>query len=153
MFSNNYKIAIRLFFLVTLLLIKIDTAASNGNKNCSLNVSRPHEILTQNLDFYSGLKDRPNPLLQIFKSKQQKNKKVIAAILAFPFPFGMVGLHRIYLGTSPHVPVVYIGTLGGALGILPFIDFCVIVLDKDLNRYIENKKVLMWVDESKKEIK
>jgi TM2 domain-containing membrane protein YozV len=66
--------------------------------------------------------------------------------LAFPFPFGIVGLHRIYLGTSPHVPVVYIGTLGGVLGILPFIDFCVLILDKDFDRYIENKKVFMWVN-------
>jgi TM2 domain-containing membrane protein YozV len=93
---------------------------------------------------------RPNPIFQLFKTKQKKNKKITAAILAFPFPFGIVGLHRIYLGTAPHVPVVYIGTLGGALGILPFIDFCVLALDKDIDRFIENKKVLMWVDENKK---
>lgn len=96
---------------------------------------------------------RPNPILHLYKQKQQKNKKIIAAVLAFPFPFGIVGLHRIYMGTSPHVPVVYIGTLGGIFGILPFIDFCVIVLDKNIDRYIENKQVLMWVDDSKKENK
>lgn len=90
--------------------------------------------------------NRPNPVLHLFKSKQKKNKRITAAILAFPFPFGIVGLHRIYLGTSPHVPVVYIASLGGVFGILPFIDFCVIVLDKDLTRYTENKKVFMWVN-------
>jgi TM2 domain-containing membrane protein YozV len=89
---------------------------------------------------------RPNPILQLVKIKQRKNKRITAAILAFPFPFGIVGLHRIYLGTSPHVPVVYIGSLGGVFGILPFIDFCVLVLDKDLDRYTENKKVFMWVN-------
>lgn len=93
---------------------------------------------------------RPNPVLQMFRIKQKKNKKITAAILAFPFPFGIVGLHRIYLGTAPYVPVVYIGTLGGVFGILPFIDFCVLCLDKDISRYLENKKVLMWVDENKK---
>jgi TM2 domain-containing membrane protein YozV len=93
--------------------------------------------------------ERPNPVLHLFKIRQKKNKKITAAILAFPFPFGIVGLHRIYLGTAPYVPVVYIGTLGGVLGILPFIDFCVIVLDKNVDRYIENKNVLMWVDEKK----
>ncbi|MCE3227838.1 MAG: hypothetical protein K0S32_2389 [Bacteroidetes bacterium] len=92
---------------------------------------------------------RPNPILQLFKVKQKKNRKITAAILAFPFPFGIVGLHRIYLGTAPYVPVVYIGTLGGVLGILPFIDFCVIILDKNVDRYIENKNVLMWVDDKK----
>ncbi len=88
---------------------------------------------------------RPNPILQLVKKQRKKNKKVMAAILAFPFPFGIVGLHRIYLGTAPHVPIVYIGTFGGVLGILPFIDFCVIMLDKDFDRYLNNNKIFMWV--------
>jgi TM2 domain-containing membrane protein YozV len=89
---------------------------------------------------------RPNPILQMFKKRRDRNKRITAAILAFPFPFGIVGLHRIYMGTAPHVPVVYIGTLGGIFGILPFIDFCVIVLDKDIDRYMENPKIFMWVN-------
>ncbi len=91
-------------------------------------------------------KNRPNPLLKLFRAKQKKNKKITAALLAFPFPFGIVGLHRIYLGTAPYVPVVYIASLGGIFGVLPFIDFCVLLLDKDEKRYIENKKVFMWVN-------
>lgn len=106
-----------------------------------------NEVIVENAD------KRPNPILQMFKVKQKKNKKITAAILAFPFPFGIVGLHRIYLGTAPYVPVVYIGTLGGVFGILPFIDFCVLVLDKDISRYLENKKVMMWVNENKKPAK
>ncbi|MBK7311829.1 MAG: TM2 domain-containing protein [Sphingobacteriaceae bacterium] len=92
-----------------------------------------------------SFENRPNPILQLVKRQRKKNKRVIAAILAFPFPFGIVGLHRIYLGTAPHVPIVYIGTFGGVLGILPFIDFCVIMLDKDLDRYLNNNKIFMWV--------
>lgn len=89
---------------------------------------------------------RPNPLLQAFSKKRSRNKKVVAALLAFPFPFGIVGLHRIYLGCAPYIPVVYIASLGGVFGILPFIDCCVLLLDKDVNRYINNKKVFMWVN-------
>ncbi len=97
---------------------------------------------------------RPNPILHLFKAKQKKNKKLIAAALAFPLPFGIVGLHRIYLGTAPYVPVVYIGTIGGGFGILPFIDFCILILDKDFERYNNNNKVFMWVnDEQKKHAK
>jgi TM2 domain-containing membrane protein YozV len=90
--------------------------------------------------------ERPNPILQMFKTRRDRNRRLTAAVLAFPFPFGIVGLHRIYLGTSPHVPVVYIGTLGGIFGILPFIDFCVLILDKDIDRYVENPKIFMWVN-------
>lgn len=121
-------------------------------KNDTLSYIQPLRISSQNAENLL-YQEKPNPILHLFKLKQQKNKKIIAALLAFPFPFGIVGLHRIYMGTSPHVPVVYIGTLGGIFGILPFIDFCVIVLDKNIDRYIENKQVLMWVDDSKKENK
>jgi TM2 domain-containing membrane protein YozV len=104
--------------------------------SCTYNANEFNETVFDN---------RPNPILQLVKKQRKKNKKVMAAILAFPFPFGIVGLHRIYLGTAPHVPIVYIGTFGGVLGILPFIDFCVIVLDKDFERYMNNDKIFMWV--------
>jgi TM2 domain-containing membrane protein YozV len=94
---------------------------------------------------HAAEKQRPNPLLQLFRIKQKKNKRLTAAVLAFPFPFGIVGLHRIYLGCAPYVPVVYIASLGGAFGVLPFIDFCALVLDKDIDCYINNQKVFMWV--------
>jgi TM2 domain-containing membrane protein YozV len=92
------------------------------------------------------LNDPPKLISKLFKLKPGKNKKLVAALLAFPFPFGIVGLHRIYLGTSPHVPLVYIGTLGGGFGLIPLIDFFAILFEKDLNRYINNNKVFMWIN-------
>ncbi|MBL7933494.1 MAG: TM2 domain-containing protein [Bacteroidia bacterium] len=89
---------------------------------------------------------RPHPLLFKFKAKSQKNKKYVAAALAFPFPFGIVGLHRIYLGCEPYVPVAYIGTVGGGFGVLPFIDFCAILSHKNIDTYVNNKKVFMWIN-------
>jgi len=73
-------------------------------------------------------------------------KRVIAALLAFPVPFGMLGLHRIYLGTDPWVPVVYIITFGGGAGVLPLIDFFEIVFssDEQFKSYEHNPKIFMW---------
>lgn len=90
--------------------------------------------------------ERPSPLLKLFHQKQKHNKKLTAAILAFPLPFGIVGLHRIYLGCVPYVPVVYIASFGGMLGLLPLIDFCYILAEKDKDAYSNNKKVFMWVE-------
>lgn len=87
----------------------------------------------------------PNPLFKLFRKKHKDHRKLIAAVLAFPFPFGIVGLHRIFLGTKPYVPVVYIATLGGIFGILPLIDFFAILFDKNFEHYENNGKVLMWV--------
>jgi TM2 domain-containing membrane protein YozV len=89
---------------------------------------------------------RPSPLLDRIRKFRIANKKLTAAVLAFPFPFGIVGLHRIYLGTAPYVPVVYIATIGGVFGILPLIDFIVILAEKDPERFVANNKVFMWVD-------
>ena len=89
--------------------------------------------------------NKPNPIFILFKKKQRLNKQITAAALAFPFPFGIVGLHRIYLGTSPHVPVVYIGTLGGIFGLLPLIDFFSITFSKDFEHYRNNGDVFMWI--------
>lgn len=88
---------------------------------------------------------KPNPIFQLFRKKQKLNKRITAAVLAFPFPFGIVGLHRIYLGTKPYVPVAYIASLGGVFGILPFIDFCAITFDKNFDQYKDNGKVFMWL--------
>ncbi len=91
------------------------------------------------------LNKKPNPILLFFKKIQKRNRKITAALLAFPFPFGIVGLHRIYLGTKPWVPVVYIASLGGIFGILPLIDFFVLLADKDSEQYDNNAKIFMWV--------
>ena len=90
---------------------------------------------------------KPNPIFELFRKKQRLNKRITAAVLAFPFPFGIVGLHRIYLGTKPYVPVAYIASLGGVFGILPLIDFFAITFDKDFDHYRDNGKVFMWVKE------
>ncbi len=89
--------------------------------------------------------NKPNPIFILFKKKQRLNKQITAAALAFPFPFGIVGLHRIYLGTSPHIPVVYIGSLGGIFGLLPLIDFFSITFSKDFEQYRNNGNVFMWI--------
>ena len=90
--------------------------------------------------------DMPNPVFRLFRKKQRLNKRITAAVLAFPFPFGIVGLHRIYLGTKPYVPVAYIASLGGVFGILPFIDFCAITFDKkNFEDYRDNGQIFMWL--------
>ncbi len=100
-------------------------------------------------DAVSVRSNKPNPFKFKFFVKQNKRKKIIATLLAFPVPFGILGLHRIYLGTQPFVPLVYIGTIGGVL-ILPFVDFCVLLLDKDISRFENNPHIFMWIDNENK---
>jgi TM2 domain-containing membrane protein YozV len=80
------------------------------------------------------------------KTSKFRSKKIIAAILSFPVPFGLLGLHRVFLGTKPYIPFVYIGTLGGCFLVLPMIDFITILsADEETFRHFENNpKVFMW---------
>lgn len=75
-----------------------------------------------------------------------ENKRAIAAILAFPVPFGVLGLHRIYLGTDAWVPVAYVVTLGG-FGMLSLIDFIYILAatDEQFEALSHNGKLFVWV--------
>jgi len=93
---------------------------------------------------YQSQQHSPNRLLYRLRVRISNSKKIPAAIMAFPLPFGIVGLHRIYLGTEPYVPVAYIATIGGCFGVLPLIDFFVIIFDKDMNKFINNPRVFMW---------
>ena len=88
---------------------------------------------------------KSSSIFKLFHHKKQNNKRIIAAVLAFPFPFGMVGLHRIFLGTKPYVPVSYIASLGGVFGVLPLIDFFTIIFHKNYEQLENNGKVFMWI--------
>ena len=94
------------------------------------------------------LQGLPSLHFQIGKDSTKSKSKVIAAILSFPYPFGMLGLHRIYLGANPIIPILYFVTFGGLLGIVPFIDMMVLILSKDTKPFYKNSKILMWYQEN-----
>ncbi|MGL4597522.1 MAG: TM2 domain-containing protein [Bacteroidia bacterium] len=81
--------------------------------------------------------------------QQGENRRLIGTLLAIPFPFGIIGMHRIYLGCPPWIPIVYLVSFGGCFGILPLID-CIMIAtadDKALEeRYRNSSKLFMWVN-------
>lgn len=133
---------------ISVVIIFIVSSLTVFSKNNSITVyyldSASAIISSENIAFQDK---KPNPIFQLFRKKQKLNKRITSAVLAFPFPFGIVGLHRIYLGTKPYVPVAYIASLGGVFGILPLIDFIAITCDKDFDHYRDNGKVFMWIKE------
>lgn len=74
-----------------------------------------------------------------FVPKHQKLKAILLAVF-----LGHFGVHRIYLGTSPNVPVVYSLTLGGGLGLLPLVDIIAILRADNLDQFRNCDKVFMW---------
>ncbi len=73
-----------------------------------------------------------------------KEKDAVAAIL-LDFFLGGLGVHRFYLGTKPLTGIGYILTCGGIFGIVPLVDFIVLIIDHDdISPYVNNPKFFMW---------
>lgn len=83
--------------------------------------------------------DFPAESSAVVKPKAQKLKAILLAVF-----LGHFGVHRIYLGTSANVPVVYSLTLGGGFGLLPLMDIIAILTSDDLSEFANNDKVIMW---------
>lgn len=84
-------------------------------------------------------------LIKLIGALQQattENKKITAAVLTLTL--GMLGVHRIYLGTAPYIPAVYLFTFGGGFFVLPIIDLVMILSSKELSKFENNPKLLMW---------
>lgn len=60
------------------------------------------------------------------------------ALLLGPF-----AAHRLYLGTSPKVAIIYGLTFGG-FGVLVLLDLGHLLFTKDLDRYRNSDRVFMW---------
>ncbi len=73
-----------------------------------------------------------------------KDKDAVVAIV-LDFFLGGLGIHRFYLGTETLTGIGYILTCGGIFGIVPLVDFIVLIIDnKDISPYINNPKFFMW---------
>jgi hypothetical protein len=86
-----------------------------------------------------------------FKTVQQNafyqaagGKSAVAAIL-LNFFLGGLGIHRFYLGTKVLTGIGYILTCGGIFGVVPLVDFIVLIVHaSDISEYEDNPKFFMW---------
>ncbi|MCL2683349.1 MAG: TM2 domain-containing protein [Bacteroidales bacterium] len=60
---------------------------------------------------------------------------------------GGFGIHRHYLGTSPNMWAIYTFTVCGIFGIVPIVDFIVLIVGavtNDYSKYVGNTSFFMW---------
>ena len=70
-----------------------------------------------------------------------ENTRLISSSLAVLL--GPFGAHRLYLGTTTKVAIIYGVTFGG-FGILALVDLGHLLFTKDLDRYRNSDRVFMW---------
>lgn len=70
----------------------------------------------------------------------------VAWALTWTASVGVCGVHRLYLGSSTGVFLVYLCTAGGC-GIIQTVDWVILLmgaLDDNVSKYENNTKVIMW---------
>ena len=76
------------------------------------------------------------------------SEKSDAVALVLCFLVGGFGVHRHYMGTAPAMWALYTFTFGGIFGIVPFVDFIVMLIDlvedNGFGAYYGNTKFFMW---------
>lgn len=74
--------------------------------------------------------------------QRTENPRLVSAALALTL--GPFGVHRMYLGTDVRVPVFYTLSLGGGIGVLPAVDFLILLFTKDIERFYGHEGVFLW---------
>ncbi len=78
-------------------------------------------------------------------ARYRSSDKNFAAALLLNFFLGGLGIHRLYLGTATMTWVGYILTFCGIFGIVPLVDFIVLIVhNEDISPYVDNTKFFMW---------
>ena len=73
----------------------------------------------------------------------QKTENPRLMAIALDVTLGLFGAHRMYLGTSLRVPIIYTATVGGAC-VLWLVDLGLLIFTDDITPYMDNPNVFMW---------
>ena len=73
--------------------------------------------------------------------------KNIVALVVDMVGLGFIGIHRLILGTQPINCLWYFLTFGGIFGIIPLIDWIMILIDliNGSASYLDNPAFIMWL--------
>lgn len=147
MFSENsthflfHLLPARIGYFLTVFLFVFSFSSSHAQTNDTLIIPLD-PVHLHRLQVHDTLIIPLSALDPELTAPQKKHPRLIAAILCLTL--GPFGVHRLYLGTDPVVPVAYTLTLGGGLGLLTITDLVLICFSKDITPYMNNPHFFMW---------
>lgn len=139
------------FFQICFLLLSLFSTSLAFSFSKDTILSDPSDTLQ--MERKEGVKKNDNlnafqENMLLLDGKVKPKNKLIAVALALTL--GPFGVHRLYLGTIPKVPIAYTLTLGGGFFILPLIDIFYIIGNRNPDLIEQNNHVFIW--NKKKEI-
>ena len=123
--------AMRQFLCVLFCLMSLTTAHAQ---------SHGLEKITGKI-FFRETSDHEYELRPFHSKNNQENPRLVA--IALDITLGLLGMHRLYLGTDLKIPVAYTLTLGGG-GVLWIVDLGLLIFSKDISKFYDNPRMFMW---------
>lgn len=80
-------------------------------------------------------------IFSIGNKESAENPRLVA--IALDISLGLLGVHRLYLGTDLKVPIAYTLTLGGGC-VLWLVDLGLLIGSKDISKFYDNPRLFMW---------
>lgn len=92
----------------------------------------------------TGISDAASMVLPMKADAVMAEKNVWIAVV-LDFFLGGIAIHRVYLGGTPVLILGYLITFGGIFGLVPLIDFFVLIIESgDISKYVGSNKFFMW---------
>ena len=84
-------------------------------------------------------------IMSPFSVQASASDKNVWIAVVLNFFLGGIAIHRVYLGTKPIMILWYLITCGGIFGIVPLVDFIVLIINnQDIGKYVGSNKFFMW---------
>lgn len=144
--SKNQKFLTMKKFSIALALV-LGISFASAASNYHLNDASIDALFANSTEVSLAEMGTSNALAGTTMAFDEKNEAVIAWVLCWIV--GGFGVHRHYLGTKKNMWLLYTITCAGVFGVVPTIDFWVLLIDGVINnnigKYQNNEKFLMWM--------
>ena len=136
-----------------LVVFLLSAALTFASSNYKLNDEKVDQLFSNATEIsIAGLSPMSaSPMnIQGLTSVTEMNSKILVAWIVDWIGLGAFGIHRYVLGTKSSMWAIYTFTVCGIFGIVPFIDWCVLLINGLIlqkgDQYLNNNKFFMWAN-------
>ncbi len=127
-------------FLSVLVLVFVGYMGTAASSDYFVNDAEVEHVLTTS--DISDLNTTEFDLSSAMATTSVKAEKSLVVALILDWLLGGLAIHRVYLGGKGGLILTYFITCGGIFGIVPLVDFFVMI--GNLDKYIDNDKFIVW---------
>ena len=139
----------RVFVLATLALVTFFTASAASYKLDNSEVDALFDNAVETVVSYADVMSLASTSANS-QEMMSSNTSTVAISCVVSLFVGGFGIHRYVLGTKSSMWAIYTFTVCGIFGIVPTIDFWVLLIDglimENGDKYMDNESFFMWVN-------